>query len=129
MQILDAVQRSSSKYTSPDDRVGFGIPNMPLAFEILVEKKREKLLGNDWVKTFPNPFTTGFTIFIKANNTGKLYMQLTDMAGRILSTSQLDVQQGQYYTITQNNLGSLPAGVYILLLIDGKEKRTVRLVK
>ncbi len=129
MQILDAVQRSSSRYTNPDDRIGYGIPNMPMAFEILVEKKREKLLGNDWVKTFPNPFTTGVTIFIKANNTGKLYMQLTDMAGRILSTSQLDVQQGQYYTITQNNLGSLPAGVYNLLLIDGKEKRTVRLVK
>jgi hypothetical protein len=129
MQILDAVQRSSSKYTSPDDRVGFGIPNMPMAFELLVQKKREKLLENDWIKVFPNPFTTGITIFIRANNTGKLYMQLTDMAGRTLSTSQIDVQQGQYYTITENNLGNLPAGVFNLRIIDGKEKRTVRLVK
>ena len=33
MQILDAVQRSSSRYSSPDDRVGYGIPNMPKAFD------------------------------------------------------------------------------------------------
>jgi len=129
MQILDAVQRSSSKYSNPDDRIGYGIPNMHLAFDILVQKKKEKILADDWVKTFPNPFTTGFTVLIRANNTGKLTTQLTDMAGRILKTSQVDVQQGQYYSITENNLGNLPAGVYNLRVIDGREKRTIRLVK
>ena len=129
MQILDAVQRSSSKYSNPDDRIGYGIPNMHLAFDILVQKKREKILADDWVKTFPNPFTTGFTVLIRANNTGKLTTQLTDMAGRILKTSQVEVQQGQYYSITENNLGNLPAGVYNLRVIDGREKRTIRLVK
>ncbi len=129
MQILDAVQRSSSRYTSPDDRVGYGIPNMPMAFDILVQKKREKLLGSDWVKIFPNPFSTGLTIFLKANNTGKITMQLTDMAGRTVKTSSLDVQQGQFYTVTEDNLGQLPSGVYNLRIVDGSSKKTIRLVK
>ncbi len=129
MQILDAVQRSSSQYSNPDDRVGYGIPNMHAAFDLLVARKKEKLLENDWIKTFPNPFTSGITVFIKANNTGTLTVQLTDMAGRILRTSQRAVQQGQFYTITENNLGGLPRGAYNLRVIDGKEKRTVRLVK
>lgn len=129
MQILDAVQRSSSQYTNPDNRVGYGIPNMPKAFDILVQKKSEKLLANDWIKVFPNPFSANLTIFLKANNTGKITMQLTDMAGRIIKTSQLDVQLGQYYTTSEDNLGRLPKGVYNLLVIDGSEKRTIRLVK
>jgi serine protease AprX len=129
MQILDAVQRSSSRYSSPDDRVGYGIPNMPKAFDILVQKKKEKLLANDWIKVFPNPFSTSINIFLKANNTGKITMQVTDMAGRTISTSNLDVQQGQFYSITESNLGRLPSGVYNLRVIDGNEKRTIRLVK
>jgi subtilisin family serine protease len=129
MEILDAVQRSSNRYTNPDDRVGYGIPNMHVAFDFLVQKKREKLLANDWVKAFPNPFTTGINIFLKANTTGKITMQLTDMAGRRLKTVQLDVQQGQYYTVTEDNLGRLPSGVYNLRIVDGNQKRTIRLVK
>jgi len=129
MQILDAIQRSSSQYTNPDDRVGYGIPNMHAAFDILVDKKKEKLLEKDWVKVFPNPFNNAFTIFIKAEITGKLITQLTDMSGRTLKTSQLDVVQGQFYTISEDNLGAIPRGVYNLRVINGSQHRTIRLVK
>ncbi|MCY7291076.1 MAG: S8 family peptidase, partial [Ferruginibacter sp.] len=42
MAILDAVQRSASKFTNPDDRVGYGIPNMKKAFSILLKKSFTK---------------------------------------------------------------------------------------
>jgi serine protease AprX len=38
MAILDAMQRSASKYTTPDDRVGYGIPDMKKSFVILLRK-------------------------------------------------------------------------------------------
>jgi serine protease AprX len=38
MAILDAMQRSASKYTTPDDRVGYGIPDMKKSFVILMKK-------------------------------------------------------------------------------------------
>jgi len=38
MAVLDAMQRSASKFTNPDDRVGYGIPNMKKAFSILLRK-------------------------------------------------------------------------------------------
>jgi serine protease AprX len=38
MTILDAMQRSASKYTTPDDRVGYGIPDMKKSFAILLKK-------------------------------------------------------------------------------------------
>ena len=42
MAILDAMQRSASKFTSPNDRIGFGIPDMKKAFVILLKKSFTK---------------------------------------------------------------------------------------
>ena len=36
MKIIRALQQAGSKFTTPDDRVGFGIPNMKLAFANLL---------------------------------------------------------------------------------------------
>ena len=38
MTVLDALQKSASKSTAPDDRVGYGIPDMKKAF-VLLQKK------------------------------------------------------------------------------------------
>ena len=38
MAIIDALQKSASKYTVPDDRVGYGIPDVKKAFALLVKK-------------------------------------------------------------------------------------------
>ena len=38
MSILDAMRRSATKYTTPDDRVGYGIPDMKKAFTILLRR-------------------------------------------------------------------------------------------
>lgn len=36
--IIDAITRSSTKFTAPDDRVGYGIPDMKIAFIYLLKK-------------------------------------------------------------------------------------------
>ena len=36
MKIIDAIQKSAHKFSSPDDRYGYGIPNMKTAFGILL---------------------------------------------------------------------------------------------
>ena len=42
MAILNAMQRSASKFNTPDDRVGYGIPDMKKAFVILLKKSFTK---------------------------------------------------------------------------------------
>ncbi len=38
MSIIDAVQQSSTKYTAPDNRMGYGIPDMKKSFVLLIKK-------------------------------------------------------------------------------------------
>ncbi len=53
MTIIDAVQKSSSKYSNPDNRYGYGIPNFKKAFSILVAKNfKGTLSNNNCVTTF-----------------------------------------------------------------------------
>ena len=48
MTVLDAMQKSANKFTNPNDRVGYGIPNMKKAFAILLKKSytQNVLLAN-----------------------------------------------------------------------------------
>ncbi len=43
MTVLDAIERSATKFNAPDVRVGYGIPDMKKAFVILLKKSFTKL--------------------------------------------------------------------------------------
>ncbi|HRP55780.1 S8 family serine peptidase [Agriterribacter sp.] len=131
--IFDAVQKSADKYNNPDDRVGYGIPNMRIAYEIL-EKKRQlqnadRILNNDWLKAYPVPFANDFTVLLKPKANGRVYFSLYDAAGKKLLMKTADAQTGIVQFISFGNLISLQHGIYWLHYSDGQNKRIVRLMK
>ena len=92
MAILDAMQRSASRFTNPDDRIGYGIPNMKKAFSILLKKSYTKnaCLTNNIAAInirakFDNSMKviierkqsnqTAFTIFKTINGTGNFSLK------------------------------------------------------
>ncbi len=99
IDIIEAVKKSSSKYSSPDDRVGYGIPNFRIAFEDLsrqrVTKNANQILGNDWIKAYPNPFKDDLTILIKPKQSGSATFKLFDVAGKLYVQKIVTMQQGQ----------------------------------
>lgn len=129
MDILDAVKRSAHKYANPDTRMGYGIPDMQKAFEMLQLKRQDRILGNNWVKLYPNPVTDQGNITIKVQETGNLAAQLSDMGGRTLQTWNIQVQQGNIYTLSISNPTRLPRGTYNVRVVNGNSAVTVRLVR
>lgn len=129
MEILDAVKRSAHRYSTPDTRVGHGIPDMQKAYAALLQKRQERIIADSWAKAYPNPVVSSTNILIKAQETGELITQLSDMNGRIFHTTRQNVQQGQFYEIRLENLGKLAAGAYNVRVINGRSATTLRLVK
>jgi hypothetical protein len=87
MQVREYLIRSASQYATPDNRVGYGIPNFDKAFEIaelealIAELKKS---GQD-VVVFPNPFNDpqGVKIWILKNQAGDNFeYSLTDFTGK-----------------------------------------------
>jgi serine protease AprX len=133
MEILDAIQKSSDNYSSPDDRVGYGIPNMRLAYETLLKERQLRnastILGNDWLKAFPVPFTDRIDILLKGQLNGQAQFQLIDASGRRISVKAVITQTNTLQSISFDQLRTLPHGTYFIKYSDKNTNRTLRLVK
>lgn len=51
MDIIEALQQAGSKFTNPDDRVGYGIPDMKKAFAILINKYYQQQIRQEGCET------------------------------------------------------------------------------
>lgn len=129
MKILDALYKSSDKYTTPNNRVGFGIPNMKKAYRNLKTEQNIALYGTDWLWATPNPFTTQIDTRFIGQVDGNAKLDLTDAFGKIIATINLSTEISEVYYYSFTNLSSLVAGVYKVIYTDNSKTRTIELQK
>ena len=133
MEIIQAVEKSSSIYNIPDDRLGYGIPNFRIAYDDLAQQRALKnintILGTKTIKVFPNPITNYFNVAIKPQHTAAGLFHLYDASGKLIFARQLPLQQGQPQIMRFDGLSPLSRGVYFLKFSDGQSKESFKLVK
>jgi serine protease AprX len=130
-EITDAVERSSDRYSHPDQRYGYGIPNMRIAYQLLEVKRKEKLnaiLKKSWITAYPVPFRQSFNVYLKAPATGMASIRIVDAGGKLVQLKTVPVQQDGYYTIYMAPAIS-DSGIYYLQYSDGKNKAILQLVR
>ncbi len=57
MELIDAIKRSASRYSSPDSLYGYGIPNMAVAHMVLSGQELPTSDNENFMMANPNPFT------------------------------------------------------------------------
>ena len=133
MQIIEEVKKSSSIYTAPDDRIGYGIPNFHKAYDDLFQQRVllqvNTILGTDnWIKAYPSPFKGSFSVLIKPKYSGTATFKLYGTDGKLYLSKIVTAQQGQPQFISFNNLQPLAKGIYILRYTNLLEKGSIKLV-
>lgn len=115
---------SASNATSPDDEIGYGIPNF-IAFDNLMQSDES---DRDFA-IYPNP-VSGSQFVIRANNpdeTSEVDIKIFDMNGKIQLKTTL------YFSWLNNSqvidFFTLRKGVYIINLDTGSEIIKLRVVK
>ncbi len=102
--ILEAIRKSANLYKTPNDSMGYGIPDINRADSLIKIKLEYKPLIKNSLTAFPNPCTKDLTIawpFILKN------IEITDGIGK------------QYRFTSENNVfnvSELKAGIYFLKL-------------
>ena len=131
-EIIEAVKKSSSIYNNPDNRIGYGIPNLRLAFEDLKEKRTlrnvSSILAGKNIKIFPNPTKTQFSIVVNPQRSGTGNFYLYDAAGKLVSIKQTLLQEAQPQVILFEIPHHLSKGIYILKFNDGEKSESLKIV-
>ncbi len=129
MAILDAVYRSSDRYQNPDNRYGFGIPNMQTAYLFLKKKQNDSLYGNNWLFAVPNPFTDSIQVTLIGQINGPVKLALYDDNGKEAAVINLTTESEEVYNTSFTNLANLPGGNYTVTYTDGTTTKSITLVK
>lgn len=125
IQVFDAIEKSAHLFETPNDSMGFGIPDFEIARAIL-----QTTVGVENIKTqkqsftiYPNPYQTGNNLRISAqdihfpislaviSSTGK-------SVGTYLKIQNINALENQIANI----LNYVPGGFYIVVLRDGNKK-------
>ena len=77
------------------------------------------------VKAYPNPFGEYFTLGLETSKSEMVMMSLYDMTGKLLENKQVEPSNIDSLQFGQN----LPAGIYNMIVVQGSEVKTVRVVK
>ncbi|UPQ78888.1 T9SS type A sorting domain-containing protein [Flavobacterium azooxidireducens] len=74
---------------------------------------------------YPNPFANSFAVDVRTSNTEKVSLTVYDMAGRLLEVKEVNASEVANYQFGDR----YPSGVYNMIVTQGEETRTVRVVK
>jgi len=123
-ELLNNLLQSGSQYTSPDQNLGYGIPNFRKAlYGTLLGVKEEELRGT---LIYPNPIIST-NLFIQVGKETRLFFRLRDGLGRLIFEKMAERQSSN--VPYQIDLPVLVTGMYLIQASDGKEIVTKKLIK
>lgn len=114
-EIMDAVRRTASQNAAPDAALGFGIPDMMAAHQLLTITGFPQDAFRNVRSVFPVPFSDGLTIHFASAQQRNHSVELRDMLGRIQWRGEVRSSEGR--ALVDLHQGSpLGAGSYLLVV-------------
>lgn len=116
-QLLQAIKRRGSRFESPDNLVGHGIPHFDLNRVLDVDESQL-----EW-SLYPNPVNSGF-LTLETLNTNLLEVQVFNDQGQSVSISTSLQEQRK----VQLDLSDKASGIYFLKLRTEQGTETIRIL-
>ncbi|GIV32573.1 MAG: serine protease [Chitinophagales bacterium] len=129
MQMIGQIIQSCSSVAFPNDSVGNGIPDFRLAFLKLLEEKGPIYYREYSPVAFPNPFSDELHIMVFTPAAGTCFVEISDAMGRVVARQQRLVRELRFHQFDFNGLHALQSGIYLCRIGNGKDVKTLRLLK
>jgi subtilisin family serine protease len=123
-ELLTNLIKSGTQYATPDQNLGYGIPNFRSGYYGALLGLNEEIESGS--SAYPNPLNTE-SLHIRFGKELRVTLEILDSSGRRVAE-----QVGERNTIQQPfvfNLSDLASGIYFLQLLDGKEIAYKKLIK
>ena len=114
--IMNAVRRSASHWTDPNDSLGYGVPDLMQAHEYLMATVGVgDPASSTSLKIYPHPFQERFTLVAPKDWTGAIQLRLMDTAGRAVWSSSQNIPSSGELQL-QFSANSPVPGSYVLVM-------------
>ena len=120
-EIMQLIRESASQYNSPDYYLGYGIPNLLLAFNN-VEPPVEPGSENTELKIYPNP-TKRILYFELPSDETELSVQFFNILGKHVSDFYINIEHQQI------DISSLSTGIYIAKVQSKGISKSFKIIK
>jgi len=126
IEIINAIEKSSSLYLNPDSMLGYGIADMAKAFTIASGIPQNKTL--DEISIFPNPYTDSFTIETPVDLL-PYTIEIINLQGKIVAKESYPAPASSFLQKDFNEFNNLGSGIYILTLSNKKNAVQRKIIK
>ena len=112
-ELIQAIQKSASKYADPDSIMGYGIPDFCIANQLLTGVPKYNASDKSF-SVYPNPFHDNFVIAYSSDTEEQIAIELRDVTGRILQSRTQKVSAGNEIKLEFKQQEELSDGIYII---------------
>jgi subtilisin family serine protease len=129
MDIINAIQESSSQYRSPDYEMGYGIPDFQAAFSLLYQKRFNLNAASNNILIFPNPFNNHITLTLPDAIDQPFLVSLYNEMGQQFLNETIQPGSRKTIDIYFDHIATLNKGLYFLKVKTNNEVFMFKLVK
>jgi hypothetical protein len=127
-QIVNAIKKSSDRYSMPDNDYGYGIPDFSLAHVLLKREEPGSPLQGKMI-VYPNPFRSELYLVFPSDVNDEVDVSLFDLTGKEVFHTTLPAFPGRnFINIDFDNI-PLSTGVYILKTIAGGRSDISKIIR
>lgn len=127
MQIFEAVQRSGSNAGSPNNQIGYGIPNLQQALTTLGVRASNALMFD--FEAFPNPFTSNIQVQFQLDIAGMGAVKMYDLAGRVVYEEELGWFAAGAQAFSIEVPSNIHSGLYVIEFSTPNARAFQKLIK
>jgi len=123
---MNAIRQSADRYYSPDDSMGYGIPDFDKAFSILNNTKYTIDKPSD-VTISPNPFRQLLRIDFRSMIEKPFIFELYDQSGKLIYAENIEAIYSSSYHV--NVPPAIQRGLYVCKIIMENRTYTFKVIK
>lgn len=125
LEIRTVIEQVSDHYETPDNEIGFGVPDFMKALQTLsiATETGDKINGSVW----PNPVLDKANLSLQNVAKGDYQFTITDVSGRILNSFSKNIRNEN--SVIEIDLSGYSSGLYFLNINQGQYQKSFKLVK
>lgn len=130
MNIISYIQQSANRYLTPNDSIGYGLPDFHLAMQLMgVYPTSIAEQHNAASFLYPNPANTDISLYYYAPHKETIIISLYNLSGQLLHSQSEQVDANLPYRFTIDSWDALPESIYLIQIQNGTERQTLKAIK